>query len=80
MLRKIILTFILLHSIALIAQNKNGNGEDVAGTKPPFDIPQSGKPWETKKTFGVNQVPAFKWQTRIGSAHTFMSALLFLAG
>ncbi|PQA96984.1 hypothetical protein B0A69_02745 [Chryseobacterium shigense] len=60
-----------LLSLSLIdGQNKNGNGEVVAGARPPETQSTEGKPLELRETFGKGQKPAFEGQTRIGSVKT----------
>src|SRR6202790_5749075 len=48
-----------------VAQNRNGNGIIVAGTRPPDQKPVAGQTLEQRDTtYGTNQKPAFKGQTR----------------
>ncbi len=57
-------------SISTFAQNRNGNGMQVAGRRPPDETPVAGQPLEHRETFGKNQTPAFPGQTRIGAVIT----------
>ena len=52
------------------AQNINGNGMDVAGTRPPAETPVVGRPWEQRTPYGKGQKPAFTGQTRVGAVIT----------
>ena len=58
------LLFILLSVQYVNAQNRNGAGFVVAGTRPPDIPPVEGKQLETRETMGKNQPPAFHGQTR----------------
>jgi len=60
--------FFLINDSA--AQNRNGNGFQVAGTRPPDETPVAGQPWENRDTYGKDQKPAFAGQTRIGAVIT----------
>ncbi len=57
-------------SLSSYAQNRNGNGMQVAGRRPPDEVPVPGQPLEHRETFGKNQSPAFAGQTRIGAVIT----------
>ncbi|UOQ69942.1 PQQ-dependent sugar dehydrogenase [Hymenobacter volaticus] len=52
------------------AQNVNGNGQQVAGTRPPATMPASGQPWEQRAPYGKGQKPAVVGQTRTGAVLT----------
>jgi glucose/arabinose dehydrogenase len=61
---KMILFCLLIVNFSL-AQNRNGNGIIVAGTRPPDQKPIAGQTLEQRDTtYGTNQKPAFKGQTR----------------
>jgi aldose sugar dehydrogenase len=61
---KIILLSLFMVNYSM-AQNRNGNGIIVAGTRPPYQKPIAGQTLERRDTtYGTNQKPAFKGQTR----------------
>jgi aldose sugar dehydrogenase len=61
---KIILLALFMVNYSM-AQNRNGNGVVVAGTRPPDQKPIAGQTLEQRDTtYGTNQKPAFKGQTR----------------
>lgn len=60
----------ILCSCIACAQNRNGNGFVVAGTRPPDETPVEGKPLEHRDAYGKNQQPAFPGQTRISAVIT----------
>src|ERR1700676_4987240 len=76
MKRRKLLLYVLFFSLLMHlhlktnAQNKNGNGIVVAGTRPPDETPVEGQPWEHRDTYGKGQKPAFAGQTRIGAVIT----------
>jgi glucose/arabinose dehydrogenase len=53
-----------------LAQNVNGNGQQVAGTRPPTEVPTPGQPWEQRAAYGKGQKPAVAGQTRTGAVFT----------
>jgi glucose/arabinose dehydrogenase len=52
------------------AQNVNGNGQQVAGTRPPNEVLTPGQPWEQRAPYGKGQKPAVAGQTRVGAVRT----------
>lgn len=57
-------------SFSALAQNRNGNGMPVAGTRPPDEAPVEGKPLEHRENNDRDQRPAFAGQTRAGAVIT----------
>lgn len=64
------LSVFLFNSLSSVAQNRNGAGFIVAGTRPPDATPVEGKPLEERATMGKGQKSAFEGQTRAKAAIT----------